>query len=76
MILMHIYLAVKMAILLLHIFANMSESPIVFRPFFKAFFFYAHTGFMENIVFGFVVSIFVWVLVLFRGKNYFQHEEA
>lgn len=74
-ILMHIYfLAIKTSIFLLNILANSPQSPMVFNESLKKFAFFAKAAFMENLVFGFMISIFIWALVLFRKKDFFHHK--
>ncbi len=70
LIFMHVYfLAIKISIYLLNILANTPQSPIVFNESLKKFAFFAQTAFMENLVFGFMISLGIWVLVITKGDK-------
>ena len=69
MILIHCFLLFKMAILILFIFSHDPDSPVVFDPFWKQVLFFAQQAFLKNMVFCFMVSVFIWFLVSFRRED-------
>ncbi len=66
MILLHFFLTIKMAVLILHVFTHAPSAPIVLDPFWKKVLFFAQQGFLQHMVFCFIVSVFIWFLVTFR----------
>ena len=71
-ILLHCFLTIKMAVLILHVFVHAPSAPIVFDPFWKKVLFFAQQAFLKDMVFCFIVSVFIWFLVTFRRGG--EHE--
>ena len=63
LILIHGFIALKLAIRILHAFTIKPLSLFALGPFWKWILSIAHQQFIVNVTFGFVVSIFIWILV-------------
>lgn len=72
LILIHGFIALKLAIRLLHAFSIKPLSLFALSPFWKRMLAIAHQQFVVNVNFGFVVSIFIWILVSFRREDWLK----
>jgi uncharacterized membrane protein len=70
MTLLHCFLVFKMAVLILYVLAYTPHCPVIIGPFWKTFLLYAHQAFLKNMVFCFLISVLIWLLVSFRKKEW------
>ncbi len=70
LILIHGFIALKLAIRLLHAFSIEPLCIFALSPFWSRILAIAHQQFVVNVNFGFVVSIFIWILVSFRREDW------
>ncbi len=70
LILIHGFIALKLAIRLLYAFSIKPLSLFALSPFWQRILAIAHQQFIVNVAFGFVVSIFIWILVSFRREDW------
>jgi hypothetical protein len=70
MILIHGLIAFKLALRIFHAFHNRPLSMFVMSKFSKRVLSISHQAFAVNVTFGFVVCVFIWILVCFRRKDW------
>ena len=70
MILIHGLIALQLAIRILHAFHNRPLSMFVMSTFSKRVLSVTHQAFAVNVTFGFVVCVFIWILVSFRRRDW------
>jgi hypothetical protein len=71
LILMHGFIALKLAIRILHAFNSEPQlSLFAPNPFWKQVLSITHEAFAVNVTFGFIVSFFIWILVSFRREDW------
>ena len=70
LILIHGFIVLKLAIRLLHAFTIDPLSLFALSPFWMQMLNIVHQEFIVNVNFGFVVSIFIWILVSFRREDW------
>ena len=70
MILIHGLVASQLALRILHAFHNRPLSMFVMSTFGKRVLSIAHQAFAVNVTFGFVVCVFIWILVCFRRRDW------
>ena len=70
MILIHVFLALRLAIWLLYHFTNEPLCLFVLSPFCKRLLFVVVRGLNPSITFGLIVSTFIWILVSFRREDW------
>jgi hypothetical protein len=69
-ILIHGLIALQLAVRILHAFHNRPLSMFVMSTFSKRVLSIAHQAFAVNVTFGFVVCVFIWILVCFRRRDW------
>ena len=69
-ILIHGLVALKLALRIFHAFHNRPLSMFVMSKFSKRVLSISHQAFAVNVTFGFVVCVFIWILVCFRRKDW------
>ncbi len=69
-ILIHGLIALQLALRILHAFHNRPLSMFVMSAFSKRVLSIAHQAFGVNVTFGFVVCVFIWILVSFRRRDW------
>jgi hypothetical protein len=69
-ILIHVLIVLQLAIRILHAFHNRPLSMFVMSTFSKRVLSISHQAFAVNVTFGFVVCVFIWILVCFRRKDW------
>jgi hypothetical protein len=69
-ILLHILIAAKLGLRLVHAFGQEPLSLFTLSPSWERVLAAAHQAFAVNVTFGFVVSVFVWMLVSFRRGDW------
>jgi hypothetical protein len=70
MILIHGLVALKLALRIFHAFHNQPLSMLSMSTFSKRVLSIAHQAFAVNVTFGFVVCVFIWILVCFRRRDW------
>ena len=70
MILIHGFVAAQLALRIFHAFNNKALSMFVLSPSGNRVLSIAHQAFAVNATFGFVVCVFVWILVSFRRRDW------
>jgi hypothetical protein len=70
MILIHGFVASKLALRLFHAFNNRPLSMFALNPFCRRVLSVTHKAVAINVTFGFVVCVFVWILVSFRRRGW------
>ena len=70
MILIHGLVALKLALRITQAFSNEPLSMFVLSPFYKRILSITHQAFAVNATFGFVVCVFIWILVSFRQRDW------
>jgi len=68
--LIHALIALQLAIRILHAFHNRPLSMFVMSTFSKRVLSISHQAFAVNVTFGFVVCVFIWILVCFRRRDW------
>ena len=69
-ILIHGLITLQLALRILHAFHNRPLSMFVMSTFSKRVLSIAHQAFAVNVTFGFVVCVFIWILVSFRRRDW------
>ena len=69
-ILIHGLVASKLALRILHAFNNKPLSMFALNPFCKRVLSITHQAFAVNVTFGFIVCVFIWILVSFRRRDW------
>ena len=69
-ILIHGLVALKLALRILHAFNSKPLSMFNLNPFYRRVLSIAHQAFAVNVTFGFVVCVFIWILVSFRRSDW------
>ncbi len=69
-ILIHGLVASKLALRILHAFNNKPLSMFALNPFCKQVLSITHQAFAVNVTFGFIVCVFIWILVSFRRRDW------
>jgi len=72
LIFIHGFIALKLAFRLLYSFSIQPLSIFALSSFWKRILAIAHQQFIVNVNFGFVVSIFIWILVSFRREDWLK----
>jgi len=72
MILIHGFVASKLALRIFHAFNNRPLSMFVLNPFCRRVLSITHQAVAVNVTFGFVVCVFVWILVSFRRRDWIK----
>jgi len=70
MILIHVLVALQLAIRIFHAFHNRPLSMFVMSTFGKRVLSISHQAFAVNVTFGFVACVFIWILVCFRRRDW------
>jgi hypothetical protein len=70
LVLLHCFIALKLAVRLIDGFSNEPVRLFVISSFWKKGFYTFYQEFIVNVTFGFVVAIFIWVLVTFRRGDW------
>ena len=70
MILIHGFVASQLALRLFHAFNNRPLSMFVLSTFSKRILSISHQAFAVNVTLGFVVCVFIWILVSFRRRDW------
>jgi hypothetical protein len=69
-ILIHGLVASKLALRILYAFNNKPLSMFALNPFCKRVLSITHQAFAVNVTFGFIVCVFIWILVSFRRRDW------
>jgi hypothetical protein len=69
-ILIHCFIALQLALRIFFAFTNEQLSVFVLSPFSRRILSIANQAFAVNVTFGFVVCVFIWILVCFRRKDW------
>jgi hypothetical protein len=75
MILIHVFIASQLALRLFHAFNNEPLSVFTLNPFYGRVLSMANQAFAVNATFGFVVCVFIWILVSFRRRDWAMIQE-
>ncbi|MHC4355759.1 MAG: hypothetical protein ACYS0H_23920 [Planctomycetota bacterium] len=70
MILIHGFIAAKLSLRLAHAFNNRPLSMFALSPFYRRVLSITQQAVAVNVTFGFVVCVFVWILVSFRRRDW------
>ncbi len=70
LILIHCFIALRLAVHIIEIFSREPLRLFAISSFWDGWFYKAYQQFVVNITFGFVVAIFIWILVAFRREDW------
>jgi len=70
MFLIHGFVALQLALRIYHAFSNKALSMFELSPFCNRILSITHQVFAVNVTFGFVVCVFIWILVCFRRRDW------